>query len=187
MSDEQQRSGTARKVAKGTKTVVLAPFRAVAQSGKLTWDQYRKTYQYGKGTFDQASETIRENWQRAHKKGRNDQFFEIFGGPDGPELLQRNLRRFLLKKRAALACMAAFFIYGLVCAIVFKAYSGLLGMIGALILGTAMATDAQFRLWQLRTHRLSVEERGSGQNFFREEPIRKIFDPEILGGRRHGN
>lgn len=189
MSDERdnQRSGVGRKVAKGTKTVILAPFRAVAQSGKLTWDQYRKTYQYGKGTFDQASETIRENWQRAHKKGRNDQFFEIFGGPDGPELLQWNLRRFLLKKRVSLASMAAFVVYGAVCVVALQAFSGLLGMLGAVILGCTFATDAQFRLWQLRSHRLSKEERGGFKHFWREEPIYRILDPEILGGRRHGN
>lgn len=187
MSDERenQRSGTGRKVARGAGKVVLAPFRAVGQSGKLTKDQFVSSMKAGH--FGDASNTIRENWKKSAKQGRNDQFFDIFGGPDGPELLQKNLRRFLLKKRTALGMMALFVIYGAVCVFAFQAFSGLLGMIGALILGTALATDAQFRLWQLRTHRLSVEERGSGQNFFREEPIRKIFDPEILGGRRHGS
>lgn len=92
--DQQRRnSGTGRKIVKGTGKVVLAPFRAVGQSGKLTKDQYLKTFRYGKNTFSEASNTIQENWRQSSKAGRNDQFFDIFGGPDGPELLQKNLLR----------------------------------------------------------------------------------------------
>ena len=138
------------------------------------------------GHFEDASNTIRENWQRAHKKGRNDQFFEIFGGPDGPDLLQWNLRRFLLKKRTALGCMAAFVAYGAVCIVAFQAFSALLGMLSAVILGCTFATEAQFRLWQLRNHRLSREEKGGFQHFWREQPIWQIVNPE-LGGRRDGS
>lgn len=186
MSDERnnQRSGVGRKVAKGTGKVVLAPFRAVGQSGKLTKDQFVSSMKAGH--FGDASNTIRANWQKAAKSGRNDQFFEIFGGPDGPELLQWNLRRFLLKKRVVLGCMSAFVAYGAVCVLVFQAFSGLLGMLGALILGCTFATDAQFRLWQLRNHRLSREEKGGFQHFWREEPVWQILNPE-LGGRRHGS
>lgn len=186
MSDERdnQRSGVGRKVAK---SVVLAPFRAVAKSGKLTKDQYTRTYQYGKSTLGGASDTIRHNWRRAHQQGENHQFAEIFGGPDGPELLQWNLRRFLNRKRVVLGFMAAFVSYGAVCVIAFQAFTGLLGMLGALLLGLSWATESQFRLWQLRTHRLSKEERGGFEHFWREEPIYRILDPELLGGRRHGS
>ena len=187
---EEQRSGTGRKIAKGamkgTGRVVLAPFRAVARSGKLTKDQYVNTLRYGKDTFSETSGQIRENWQRAHKKGRNDQFFDIFGGPDGAELLQWNLRRFLVRKRTALALMAVFATYGFISVVVFKAFFGLLGMAGAIMLGTAWATEAQFRLWQLRNHRLSREEKGSFPDFWAEQPIHRILDPELFGGRRHG-
>ncbi|MDF9435900.1 hypothetical protein [Chromohalobacter israelensis] len=187
MSDKQehQRSGAARKVARGSAKVVLAPFRAVGQSGKLTKDQFVSSLKAGH--FGDASNTIRENWQRAHKEGRNDQFFEIFGGPDGSELLQTNLRRFLMKKRVALACMMVFVVYGGVCVVALQAFSALLGMLGAVMLGLTFATESQFRLWQLRTHRLSKEERGGFEHFWREEPIYRILDPEILGGRRHGS
>lgn len=186
MSDERdnQRSETARKIAKGSGRVVLAPFRAVGQSGKLTKDQFVSNLKAGR--FGDAGNTIRANWQKAAKEGRNDQFFEIFGGPDGPELLQWNLRRFLLKKRTALGCMAAFVAYGVVCVVVFQALSGMLGMLGAVMLGCTFATDAQFRLWQLRNHRLSREEKGGFQHFWREQPIWQILNPE-LGGRRHGS
>lgn len=184
MSQEQQ-PGVGKKIVKGTGKVVLAPFRAVAQSGKLTKDQFVKSLK--SGNLGEASSQIGENWKKAHTKGRNDQFFDIFGGADGAELLEMNLRRFLLKKRTALACMSAFVIYGVVCVVVFKAFFGLLGMVGAIFLGTALATDAQFRLWQLRNHRLSREERGSFPDFWREEAIARIFDPELFGGRRHGS
>lgn len=184
MSDEQeQRSGTGRKIARGTGNVVLAPFRAVGQSGKLTKDQFVRSLKAG--NLGEASGQIRQNWQRAHQKGRNDQFFDIFGGEDGPELLQMNLRRFLVRKRTALALMAVFATYGFISVVVFKAFFGLLGMAGAIMLGTAWATEAQFRLWQLRNHRLSREEKGSFPDFWAEQPIHRILDPELFGGRRH--
>lgn len=181
---EKRDNQRARKIAKSSGKVILAPFRAVGQSGKLTKNQFVSSLKAGH--FRDASNTIRKNWKTANKKGRNDQFFEIFGGPDGPELLQWNLRRFLLKKRTALGCMAAFVAYGVVCVIVFQALSGLLGILGAVILGCTFATDAQFRLWQLRNHRLSREEKGGFQHFWREQPILQIFNPE-LGSRRHGS
>ena len=189
MKHDQQRrnSGTGRKIVKGTGKVVLAPFRAVGQSGKLTKDQYLKTFRYGKNTFSEASNTIQENWRQSSKAGRNDQFFDIFGGPDGPELLQKNLRRFLLKKRVALGMMALFVVYGVVCVVAFQAFSALMGMLGAVMLGVTFATESQFRLWQLRKHRLSVEEKGSFPDFWRDEPILQILNPELLRGHRHGS
>lgn len=190
MSQDQQHSnGAGRQIAKravkGTGKVVLAPFRAVAQSGKLTKDQYLNTLRFGKDSFTGAGEQIHENWQQAHKKGRNDQFFKIFGGPEGAKLLEMNLRRFLLKKRLALALMFGFLLYGLWSVAVFGSLFGLLGMLGAFVLGASLATEAQFRLWQLRNHRLSIEEKGSFSNFWEEQSILRIFDPELVGDRRH--
>lgn len=207
MSDEQsnQRSGTGRKIARGTGKVVFLPFRTGWKSLKLAKDQGVNTYRYGKSAFSDAGDQIRDNWQQSGKKGRNDQFADIFGGTDGFELLQMNLRRFLMKKRAALVLMALFVAYGAVCVFAFKAFSALLGMVGAILLGLTFAIESQFRLWQLRTHRLSQEERGSFTDFLREADAWQILNPELKepllaiynapwklirklrGGHRHGS
>lgn len=185
MTDTQQ-NGTAKKILKGTGRVVLAPFRAAGQSGRLTKQQFSETVRTGKGTFSDASDAIRQNWKAANKKGRNDQFYDIFGGPDGEDLRQQNLKRFLTRKRIIIALMSLSLIYGLYI-VVQESYFGLLTILSAFIMGSAFSLDAQFRLWQLRNCRLSVEEKGSFINFCKESSILDVFNPELFRGNKNGS
>lgn len=206
MSDERdnQRSGKARQAVKGTGKIVFLPFRTGWKAGKNWKKQVDEARQYGESVFSEAGGQARDNLQQASRRGANHQFAEIFGGPDGFEMLQKNLRRFLSKKRWALGLMAFFTVYGMTSVIVYQQFFGLLGMTGAVMLGLTLALESQFRLWQLRNHRLSREEHGSFTAFWQEEPIWKVINPELKspllavfnaprkllhklgGGRRHG-
>lgn len=189
MSQDQQNSnGTGRKIVRNTGRVVTAPVRAVWQTLKLGGGQYAKTAREGKKSLSSASDQIRQNWETANRSGANHQFNEIFSGPEGEHLRQQNIKRFLQQKRVNIAMIFAFLTYGS-----WYLPVGGLTVLAALFIGTAFAFEAQFRLWQLRNKRLSIEEQGRITDWWREESILEIYNPELwrvmkkIGGRRNGS
>ena len=62
---------------------------------------------------------------------------------------------------------------------------GLLSIATAMPLLFAMALSAQLRLWQLKTQRLSKEEKGGLKDFIRENRnwFRQLLDPEYGHGK----
>lgn len=185
---EEQRSGTGRKIARGAGRVVKAPVRAIWQTFKLGGSQYAKTARDGKASITEASDRIRQNWETANRGGANHQFDEIFSGPEGEQLRQQNIARFLKQKRINIAMILAFLTYGS-----WYLPLGGLTVLTALFIGTAFAFEAQFRLWQLRNKRLSIEEKGRITDWWSEESILEIYNPELwrvlknIGGRRNGS
>lgn len=182
---DTRRSGTAKKIFKGTGRIVLAPFRAAGKSGRLTKQQFSETVKTGKETFTDANDAIRENWKTANRTGHNDQFYDIFNGPKGEELRQHNITKFLTRKRVITTLMVLSILYGTYI-VTQESYFGLLTILAAFIMGSTLSLDAQFRLWQLRNCRLSVEEKGSFKNFWKESSILDVFNPELCRNKKNG-
>lgn len=96
--------------------------------------------------------------------------------PEGAPSIEALKRRFLRQKRLALATCAAIIALSL-----YALSSGSLLALATLISSPPLffmaALSAQLRLWQLRTKRLSVEEKGGLRDFIRE---RRTWYLEVL-------
>lgn len=89
-------------------------------------------------------------------------------------------RRFLFQKRLALATALAILIIS-ACAIANGRFLGIATIIASMPLLFMACLSAHFRLWQLRTERLSKAEHGGLDDFFADNPrwIRQVLDPEF--------
>ncbi|MHC5209015.1 hypothetical protein [Pseudomonas chlororaphis] len=109
--------------------------------------------------------------------------------PSLPELY----RSFLMKKRWALSAGVFFALSGLYAVVGGLVFGHpkdvLLGAVSLLVSQPAFfmaALGAQLRLWQLKTKRLSVQERGSLRDFMTDyrDWFRQLINPEINWGRQ---
>lgn len=165
---------------------VLLPWRPVIKSAKLLGDQARMTAQATaqlKALMLEARASLRA--QTGEERGRD--FAEVLGSAAALplEILQRH---FLLRKRLALTLGGLLLVLAGVGFLVSADRGDLSGMaLATMSAGTSgvasflFALSAQFRLWQLRTRRLSRAERGSFDDFKLEERdwALQALSPEI--------
>lgn len=165
------------RAVKGTFFVITAPVRSVVSSGSLAYGSFKKATASIDSIKEFSSSSLK-NIRRSGEKGRNDSFESIFIGEEGETLRNQNIAKFLLKKRAAILLMLVFSIYGIATALVYKQFFGLFSFAGSVAFGIALCLESEFRLWQLRQRRLSVEEKGGFKNFLSEASIHHAFLPE---------
>lgn len=157
---------------------VLLPFSAMRRTVVLAKKEAERTKEsLGalKELGDNARKTIVEGI-KGPKEQRNDSFADAMSKRTANALSEDELYRYFLgKKRVALGT-AAFFalmaLYGVLGGIWFGHNRGIaLGAISLLASQPVffmVALGAQLRLWQLRTRRLSKEEKGGLGDFMRE-------------------
>ncbi|VFR81248.1 IncI1 plasmid conjugative transfer integral membrane protein TraY [plant metagenome] len=165
---------------------VLLPWRPVIKSAKLLGDQARMTAQATARLKEMAREARASLQAQTDTAGDRD-FAEVLGSEVAwpLEVLQRN---FLLRKRLALGLGGLLLIMAAVGFLVSANRGDLAGMALATMSAGAcgvaaflLALAAHFRLWQLRTRRLSRAERGGFEDFKREVrdwPLQAL-SPEI--------
>lgn len=183
MATDEQEPKKSRGAVRSTVRVITLPVRSVANSITLAGDSFKKSAESA-GTIKNISLKSASNVKSAGKKGANDTFESVFSDQDGEKLLYRNLRKFLLRKRTAIAMMLLFTAYGMASVIVFQQFYGLLTFLGGVLFGATLCFESQFRLWQLRNRRLSVEEKGSVTSFLSESPLLDMFKPELFGSAK---
>lgn len=157
---------------------VLLPFAAMRKTvtlAKQELDRTKEGLAALKDLGDGARKTIVEGI-KGNGAVRNDSFDAAMNNRSKNALTQDELFRFFLgKKRVALGA-AAFFallsLYGILGGIWYEHWSGvafsLLSLVTSQPVFFMIALGAQLRLWQLRTHRLSKDEKGGLQDFIRE-------------------
>lgn len=182
-NEPKNRKGVIRGAGRVIALPLTVPFRSMARSASLARESFKRTSDSTEVVKDLGLK-IATDVKSASKKGGNDTFESIFSGQEGEELLQKNLRRFLLRKRAAIAMTMLFTLYGIAAVAAFHQVFGLLTFLGGVVFGTSICFESQFRLWQLRNRRLSIEEKGSAKHFLTECSILEIFKPEILGAQK---
>ncbi len=165
---------------------VLLPWRPVVKSAKLLGDQLRMTAQATarlRGLMQEARASLKAEPGEAGQRS----FAEVLTGSAARPLavLQRH---FLLRKRLALALGGLLLLFAGGGFLVSANRGDLVGMALAALSAAAsgassylFALSAQFRLWQLRTRRLSQAEQGSFADFKREERdwALQALSPEI--------
>lgn len=171
---------------------VLLPFAAMRQTVVLA----KKEVERRKETFGALIELGGDALEsiKGAKEQHNDSFADAMNKRSANALNEDELYRYFLgKKRVALGT-AAFFalmgLYGMLGGIWFGYNRGI--VLGAISLLASqpvffmVALGAQLRLWQLRTRRLSIEEKGGLRDFMHE--VRGwwwvTIDPEF--GRKGG-
>ena len=177
MTTDEQEPKKSGGAVRSTVRVITLPVRSVAKSASLAGKSFKKSAESVGAVKDFSLKSV-SNVKSAGKKGANDTFESIFSGPGGEKLLYSNLRKFLLRKRAAIT------VYGMASVIVFQQFYGLLTFLGGVLFGATLCFESQFRLWQLRNRRLSVEEKGSVTNFLSESPLLDMFKPELFGSAK---
>lgn len=182
MTTEEKGSKQGKSVVKGAVSVITLPVRSVGKSFTLANRSFKDSIRSVGAIKNYGSRSL-SNIRSAGEKGANDSFESVFSGPEGEELRDRNLKRFLTRKRVALALMVFFVAYGSVSVIAFQQFYGLLTLVGGLSYGITLCFESQFRLWQLRNRKLSKEEKGSVKNFLSESSLIDIFKPELLGSK----
>jgi hypothetical protein len=189
---------TPGRILKGAGCVVLFlawPWRAVRTTfthlGNAK-DVHRQNIVYIKDLFNQASgkaastgDTDKANQESPGHGGQS--FAEVMAsralGAPGIEELQK---RFLLQKRLALGTCCAFVLMALY-ALARGKLLGIATLLSCLPLFFMACLSAQLRLWQLRTKRLSQEERGGLKDFIREIDgwYWEVLNPEF--GKKPGD
>lgn len=155
-------------------------FRKNVQSLKAVKQQHAENIVYIKDLIARA----REQKARAEQKGEAataEQGFEemmrrrAVGAPSIADLQ----RRFLFQKRLAIAVGSVFLLMG-VYALSRGNLLGIFTLVAGLPVMFMASLTAQFRLWQLRSRRLSRAEHG-GLNDFTKEPgwFASVLDPEL--------
>lgn len=177
-------------VVRGTGKVVLSVLRLPWRAVRMNIAQLKNAKKvhadnilYIRTLLDQAT---RKSKQRKNGKTVNGTFDQVINSraPGAPsiETLQR---RFLRQKRLALGTCAAIIAISL-----YALFNGSLLAIATLVSSPPLffmaALSAQLRLWQLRTRRLSSEEKGGLHDFIAERPAWyfEVLNPEI--GRQPG-
>lgn len=125
--------------------------------------------------------TQHEPEERTGNTEKDISFEQIFGRhPASLERITALKRRFLFQKRLALATAAVITTVS-VCAIANGRWLAIATILSSGPLLFMASLTAQLRLWQLRTRRLSRQERGGLQDFFSDNPdwVRQVLDPEF--------
>ncbi len=170
---------------------VIFPLSAVKRTVALTRreiDRNKENFQYLKELSARAKHTL-EAGEGNEQGGPGRTFEEAMASrsADAPSIVQL-YRSFLLRKRWALSIGALFAVSGLyavVGGLVLGHYKDvLLGGLSLLVSQPAFflaALGAQLRLWQLKTKRLSVEERGGVRDFMADYPdwFWQLINPEM--------
>lgn len=175
---------------------VIMPLAAMKRTLSLTKrevERNKENLQYLKELSAEAKRVLSDD--KASDEDRPGLSFEeamasrSADAPSVPELY----RSFLMKKRWALAAGMFFALTGS-CAVAGGIFFGhpkdiLLGALSLLVSQPVFfmaALGAQLRLWQLKTKRLSVEERGSVRDFMSDyrDWVRQLMNPEITWSRK---
>ncbi len=170
---------------------LLVPFGAMRKTVELAkkeMDRTKENLASLKDLGDNARKTIVDGF-RGKGKTRNDSFEMAMKSRSENALSQEDLYRFFLRKKRVAIGAAVFFAllsgYGILGGIWYGYWRGIVLGLFSLIASQPVffmiALGAQLRLWQLRTHRLSKEEKGSLQDFMREVDgwWWATLDPEI--------
>ncbi|WP_137808327.1 hypothetical protein [Pseudomonas sp. G(2018)] len=175
---------------------VIMPLSAMKRTLSLTKreiERNKENLQYLKELSAEAKRILSED--EASNEDRPGLSFEeaiASRSPDAPSIPEL-YRSFLMKKRWALAAGVFFALTG-GCAVVGGIVFGhpkdiLLGALSLLVSQPVFfmaALGAQLRLWQLKTKRLSVQERGSVRDFISDyrDWFRQLMNPEINWSRQ---
>jgi hypothetical protein len=179
-------------ILKGAGRVVLFlawPWRAVRTTfthlGNAK-EAHRQNIVYIKDLFNQASGKAGKATPESAAPGAQS-FAEAMAsrGPGAPGI-EDLLKRFLRQKRLALGTCCAFVLMALY-ALARGNLLGIATLLSCLPLFFMACLSAQLRLWQLRTRRLSREERGGLKDFIREIDgwYWEVLDPEF--GKKSGD
>ena len=169
---------------------VFTPIPAVRKTYALTKNELERTkgnLVLLKGMGEEARQAVLNS--KKDRSAHNDSFEAVMNEVESDTFTRSDLyRAFLRKKRIALG-MAAFFVlfgvYGIASGLLHDdvkgAVLGILSLVASQPVCFLIALGAQLRLWQLRTGRLSREERGSLRDYTRDEKNwwLKTLDPEI--------
>lgn len=170
---------------------ILMPFGAMRKTvalAKQEMDRTKENLASLKDLGDKARKTLVDGI-KGEEQTRNDSFETAMKNRSENALSQDELYRFFLRKKRIAIGTAAFFVllsfYGILGGIWFGYWRGIVLGLFSLIASQPVffmiALGAQLRLWQLRTHRLSKEEKGGLQDFMREVKgwWRVTLDPEF--------
>jgi hypothetical protein len=188
---------TPGRILKGAGRVALFlawPWRAVRTTFKHLGnakDVHRQNIVYIKDLLDQASGKAAKDRDADRSKGGSlapgaQSFSDAMASraPGGPDIEDLQ-KRFLRQKRLALGTCCAFVLMALY-ALARGQLLGIATLLSCLPLFFMACLSAQLRLWQLRTGRLSREERGGLKDFIREIDgwYWEVLDPEL--GKKPG-
>lgn len=175
---------------------VLLPFAAMRRTvalGKKEAERMKESLGALKELGNNARKTIVEGIKEP-KKQRNDLFSDAMRKRSENALSEEELHRYFLGKKRVAIGTAAFFalmaLYGMLGGIWFghnrSIALGAISLLASQPVFFMVALGAQLRLWQLRTRRLSKEEKGSLNDFMREVKgwWWMTLDPEFSRKRR---
>ena len=195
MMDPQAKDSRLRKAGRVAWRVLL-PFAAMRKSVSLAKAEVERTKEnltVLKGLSVDARKTIVDSF-KGHEITADDSFDAAMENRSQDALPQPELYRYFLRRKRAALGAAAFFLllslYGVLGSIWYdNTYSVVLGVVSLVASQPVffmVALGAQLRLWQLRTHRLSKEEKGGLRDFTREVKgwWWMTLDPEL--GHREG-
>lgn len=172
-------------IVRGTGSVLLSVFRLPFRAVRMNIEQFKKA---GKVHSDNIvyiralyRDAVQSKKTSASKTSSTGSFEDVMRSrPDGSPSIDELERRFLRQKRFSLATCAAIMALSL-----YALASGTLLALATLLSSPPLffmaALSAQLRLWQLRTRRLSAEERGGLRDFIRERHswFLEVLNPEL--------
>ncbi|MBI6605266.1 hypothetical protein [Pseudomonas sp. S4_EA_1b] len=193
MSEEKQQSSKVRRgLSIGLHLVI--PFWAMRQTYRLAKNEVSRSKEHLeiiRQLSAEAKETLRD--RREMEESEQQSFSEAMNNrKPGAMSITELYRYFLSRKRAcqlAALVLGLFAVLGILLGVHFESskgvVQGLLSIATAMPLLFAMALSAQLRLWQLKTQRLSKEEKGGLKDFIRENRnwFRQLLDPEYGHGK----
>ena len=175
---------------------VLLPFSAMRKSVSLAKAEVERTKEnltVLKDLSVDARNTIANSF-KGQEVAANDSFDAAMESRSQNALSQQELYRYFLRRKRAALGAAVFFVllslYGVLGSIWYDNTRGIVLALVSLVASQPVffmvALGTQLRLWQLRTHRLSKEEKGGLGNFTREVKgwWWMTLDPEF--GQRKG-
>lgn len=177
MMDPQAKDSRLRKAGRVALRVFL-PFSAMRKSVSLAKAEVERTKEnltVLKGLSADARKTIADSLKKP-KVVPDDSFDAAMRNRSKNALSQPELYRYFLRKKRVALGAAVFFVllslYGILGSIWYDNTRGIVLGVISLVASQPVffmvALGAQLRLWQLRTHRLSKEEKGGLRDFTRE-------------------
>jgi len=157
---------------------LLLPFAAMRSTVALAKNELERTKEglaALKNLGDEARKTLLDGI-KGNESTRNDSFDAAMSNRSKNALTQDELFRYFLRRKRAALGAAAFFalvsLFGITSGMWYGHWMGIASSLISLIASQPVffmiALGAQLRLWQLRMHRLSREEKGGLQDFMRE-------------------
>lgn len=171
-----------KHVGKGVRKLLLYlvwPWPAIRRNLARETSRHKENIVYIKDLAHRPQPTAPDD--REDDPARGQTFEEAMRGRGPGALPAAQLeKRFVRQKRLALATCAAFVVMAGT-SIANGNWLGIATLLTCLPLFFMACLSAQLRLWQLRTKRLSKEEKGGLGDFFRETDgwLWQVLDPEI--------